>query len=162
MENKKLTNFKNSKTIVNKEKAKGKKVVFTNGCFDILHAGHVIYLTRARSFGDFLVLGLNSDNSIRQIKGKNRPIVEQSQRALVLAALDCIDCIVIFDEKDPEILIREIVPDILVKGADWDEDQIIGADFVKNKGGIIKRVIFEEDISTSKIIDKIGRLFYAK
>ena len=158
----KIVNFDKINTIIKKEKAKKKKIVFTNGCFDILHAGHVSYLSRASSFGDFLVLGLNSDESIKKIKGAKRPVVEQSQRAIVLSALTCIDCIVIFDQKDPEVLIKEVSPDILVKGADWEEDKIIGADFVKKNGGIIKRVKFEQDISTSGIIKRIGRLFYGK
>ena len=159
---KKVVSFDKIKNIIKAEKAKKKKIVFTNGCFDILHAGHICYLTKARSFGDFLVLGLNSDESIKKIKGANRPVVEQSQRSLILSALTCIDCIVIFDQKDPEVLIKEVSPDVLVKGADWEEDKIIGADFVKKNDGIVKRVEFEQDISTTRIIQRIGRLFYGK
>ena len=162
MDKEKVVSFDRIKNVINKEKARKKKIVFTNGCFDIIHAGHVNYLRQARSFGDFLVLGLNSDKSIRKIKGANRPVVEQRQRAIVLSALTSIDCIVIFDQKNPEILIKEVLPDILVKGADWEEDKIIGADFVKKNGGIIKRVKFEIDISTTRIIKRIGRLFYGK
>ncbi|WP_321493030.1 D-glycero-beta-D-manno-heptose 1-phosphate adenylyltransferase [uncultured Desulfobacter sp.] len=141
-------------------KIHGRTVVFTNGCFDILHAGHVAYLEKAKSFGDILVLGLNSDVSIRQIKGELRPVICQEQRARVVAALACVDHVVLFDAPDPEILIRCIVPDVLVKGADWPEDKIIGARFVKDCGGRVERVDFEEDISTSKIIERIGQRFY--
>ncbi|MCK5101016.1 MAG: D-glycero-beta-D-manno-heptose 1-phosphate adenylyltransferase [Desulfobacteraceae bacterium] len=162
MDNTKVVSFDRIKTIIKEEKVKKKKIVFTNGCFDILHAGHVSYLSKARSFGDFLVLGLNSDKSIKKIKGTNRPVVEQTQRALVLSALTCIDLIVIFDEQDPEVLIKEVRPDILVKGADWEEDEIIGASFVKKNGGAVKRIEFEQNISTTRIIKRIGRLFYGK
>jgi len=138
----------------------GRTVVFTNGCFDILHAGHVAYLEKAKSFGDVLVLGLNSDASVRQIKGDLRPVICQEQRARVVAALSCVDHVVLFDAPDPEDLIRGIVPQVLVKGADWPEDKIIGAQFVKGCGGRVARVAFEEDISTSKIIERIGQRFY--
>jgi len=156
----KVVSIDKIKSFINKEKNKNKKIVFTNGCFDILHAGHVSYLKLARSFGDFLVLGLDSDKSIKKIKGPDRPVVEENQRAIVLSALSCVDCIVIFDDGNPEMLIKEVVPDVLVKGADWEEKDIIGADFVKKNGGVIKRVQFEQDISTTIIIEKIGRLFY--
>ncbi|MCG8552710.1 MAG: D-glycero-beta-D-manno-heptose 1-phosphate adenylyltransferase [Desulfobacterales bacterium] len=140
----------------------GRTVVFTNGCFDILHAGHVAYLEKAKSLGDILVLGLNSDLSIRQIKGDLRPVICQTQRARVVAALGCVDHVVLFDAPDPEDLIRGIAPQVLVKGADWPEDKIIGADFVKGRGGRVARVAFEEDISTSKIIERIGQKFYGR
>ena len=143
-------------------KKNGKKIVFTNGCFDILHAGHVKYLTRAASLGDVLILGLNSDFSVKKIKGEKRPISGQEHRSLVVAALACIDHVVLFDESDPLILIETICPAVLVKGADWHEDQIIGADFVKNNGGRVERVALEPDISTTKIIEKIGNLYYGK
>jgi len=138
----------------------GRTIVFTNGCFDILHAGHVAYLEKAKSFGDILVLGLNSDASVRQIKGELRPVICQEQRARVVAALSCVDHVVLFDAPDPEHLIRNIAPHILVKGADWPEDKIIGAEFVKSCGGHVARVAFEQDISTSKIIERIGQRFY--
>lgn len=143
-----------------KYKTHGRTIVFTNGCFDILHAGHVAYLEKAKSFGDVLVLGLNSDVSIRQIKGELRPVICQEQRARVVAALGCVDHVVLFDAPDPEDLIQGIVPHVLVKGADWPEDKIIGARFVKSCGGRVERVVFEEDISTSKIIERIGQRFY--
>jgi rfaE bifunctional protein nucleotidyltransferase chain/domain len=138
----------------------GKTIVFTNGCFDILHAGHVTYLDRAARFGDVLVLGLNSDVSVRMIKGEKRPVTGQAHRATVVAALECVDHVVIFDEPDPAGLIENVCPHVLVKGADWAEDEIIGGDFVKAGGGCIKRVRLEPDISTTKIIERIGRLYY--
>ena len=133
----------------------GKRVVFTNGCFDILHAGHVRYLQAARSQGDILVVGLNSDASVRIIKDPNRPITNQNQRAEVLAGLWCVDYITIFDEPDPLQLILAIKPDVLVKGADWKEKDIIGADVVKANGGKVVRVEMVADISTSIIIERI-------
>lgn len=141
---------------------KSKRIVFTNGCFDILHAGHVEYLNLSATFGDVLILGLNSDQSVQTIKGDKRPVVGQEHRAYVMAGLGCIDHVVLFDEPDPGDLIQEVCPDVLVKGADWPEDQIIGADFVKANGGTIERVAFEHDISTTKIIEKIGQLYYGK
>lgn len=137
----------------------GKRVVFTNGCFDILHVGHVRYLTAARAKGDVLVLGLNSDVSVRSIKPDNRPIVNQDQRAEVLAGLTCVDYITIFDEPDPLALIRAVKPDILVKGADWEEAEIIGSDIVKSYGGKVVRVEVVPDISTSRIIQRILELY---
>ncbi len=133
----------------------GKRIVFTNGCFDILHVGHVRYLAAARSKGDVLVLGLNSDASVKSIKPDNRPIVGQEHRAEVLAGLACVDYITIFDEPDPLSLIRAIKPDILVKGADWEEAEIIGSDVVKTYGGKVVRVKVVPGISTSQIIQRI-------
>ena len=136
----------------------GKRIVFTNGCFDILHVGHVRYLTEARATGDVLVLGLNSDASVKSIKSDSRPVVSQDQRAEVLAGLACVDYITIFDEPDPLTLIRAIKPDILAKGADWEETKIIGSDVVKSYGGEIVRIKLVPDISTSRIIQRILRL----
>ena len=119
-----------------------KTIVFTNGCFDIIHAGHIKYLTHAASLGDILILGLNSDSSVKSIKGKKRPLIGQNHRSLVVAAIECIDHVVLFDESDPEILIETICPDVLVKGADWPEDQIIGANFVKKKRGTYRKGFF--------------------
>jgi len=132
-----------------------KKVVFTNGCFDILHSGHVDYLTKAKALGDILVVGLNSDKSIREIKGEKRPIVNEHNRGIILAALKPVDYIVLFDEETPADLIDDIIPDILVKGADWDIDKIVGKDTVLNNGGEVKTIKFVNDQSTSKIIDTI-------
>jgi len=133
----------------------GKQIVFTNGCFDILHVGHVRYLTTARSEGDVLVAGLNSDASVKSIKPDNRPIVTQEERAEVLAGLASVDFITIFDESDPLALIGAIKPDILVKGADWKEKEIVGADVVKACGGKVVRVEVVPGISTSRIIRRI-------
>ncbi|MBU0985888.1 MAG: D-glycero-beta-D-manno-heptose 1-phosphate adenylyltransferase [Proteobacteria bacterium] len=133
----------------------GKRVVFTNGCFDILHVGHVRYLHAARSAGDVLVVGLNSDKSVKIIKDSKRPIIGQNQRAEVLASLWCVDYITIFDEPDPLQLIKAIKPDVLAKGADWKEADIIGADVVKAHGGNVLRIEFVPDISTSRIIERI-------
>ena len=132
-----------------------KRIVFTNGCFDLMHAGHVSYLLTARQQGDLLVIGLNSDRSVRAIKGPARPIVEQAMRAQVLEALECVDYITIFDEPDPLQLILAVRPDVLVKGADWEENQIIGASEVEASGGRVVRVPLVPDISTSEIIRRI-------
>ena len=137
----------------------GKRIVFTNGCFDILHVGHVRYLTAARSKGDALVLGLNSDASVKSIKPDNRPIVSQDQRAEVLAGLACVDYITIFDEPDPLALIQTIKPDVLIKGADWKEAEIIGSDVVRSYGGSVVRIEIVPGISTSGIIQRILELY---
>jgi len=140
----------------------GKRIVFTNGCFDILHVGHVRYLAEARAKGDVLVLGLNSDASVKSIKFDNRPVVIQDQRAEVLAGLACVDYITIFDEPDPLLLIQAIKPDVLVKGADWEETNIIGSDVVKAYGGKVVRIKLVPDISTSRIIQRILELYGSK
>lgn len=136
-------------------KARGKKVVFTNGCFDILHPGHLRYLYAARQLGDYLVIGLNSDQSVQTIKGPERPIVGQAERAEMLAALEFVDRIVVFDEPDPFNVINELVPDVLVKGADWTEDAIIGSDVVKKAGGQVKTIPFVDGFSTTQIIQRV-------
>jgi D-beta-D-heptose 7-phosphate kinase/D-beta-D-heptose 1-phosphate adenosyltransferase len=137
----------------------GKQIVFTNGCFDILHSGHVRYLTAAKLQGDILVVGLNSDRSVQLIKGANRPIIEQGQRAEVLAALRFVDYVTFFDESDPLRLIASLRPDILVKGADWPLEKIIGADFIRKNGGRVVRIPVVPDISTSVIIARIRERF---
>ncbi len=144
--------------ITKKRREKGQIMVFTNGCFDILHAGHVDYLQKARKLGDFLVLGLNSDLSISKLKGPSRPVNTQDLRIEVLSALEYVDYIILFDEETPENLIKALKPDILVKGADWKEEEIVGADFVKSYGGKVVRIEFSYDISTTKIIEKIRNL----
>jgi len=133
----------------------GQRVAFTNGCFDILHAGHVRYLKAARATSDMLVVGLNSDVSVRAIKGTRRPLNPEALRAEVLAGLSCVDCVVLFDEPDPLALIEALQPDVLVKGADWAEDRIIGADVVKKRGGRVARIDLVPDISTTALIDRI-------
>ena len=135
----------------------GKTVVFTNGVFDLLHPGHVRYLRQARALGDALIVGVNADASVRRNKGPDRPINSQDERAEVLAALDCVDAVVIFDEDTPAEIIRAVQPDILVKGADWAADQIVGRDTVEARGGRVERVTVEEGYSTSSIVEKIRR-----
>jgi len=132
-----------------------KTVVFTNGCFDILHRGHVDYLQTARNCGDFLVVGLNSDASVRRLKGKNRPINEESARAAVLAALACVDMVVIFEEDTPFQLIQKLLPNMLVKGGDWPLDQIVGKDIVEQNGGSVRTISFTAGYSTTSAIEKI-------
>jgi D-glycero-beta-D-manno-heptose 1-phosphate adenylyltransferase len=136
-------------------KKTGQKIVFTNGCFDIIHAGHVEYLQQARRQGDFLVLGLNDDLSIRSIKGPDRPVNEELQRARVLAALGCVDAVVLFGEDTPINLITTLLPDVLVKGADWEEDEIVGAAEVKAAGGRVERIPFASQTSTTAMIRRI-------
>jgi rfaE bifunctional protein nucleotidyltransferase chain/domain len=158
----KLLSFSGIKAVCANYKAVGKKIVFTNGCFDILHAGHVKYLTKAAEFGDVLILGLNSDHSVKCIKGEKRPVIGQDHRAYLLSALFCVDHVVLFDEPDPRRLIEAVCPDILVKGADWQENEILGGDFVRRNKGRIERVALEPDISTTRIIERIGELYYGK
>ena len=137
----------------------GKIVVFTNGCFDLLHVGHVRYLTAARKEGDLLVVGLNSDASIKMIKGRQRPIVEQAQRSEIVASLQVVDYVTFFDEPDPLRLIQRLKPAVLVKGADWSTEDIVGADFVKSRGGRVVRVPLVKDMSSSNIIERIMKRF---
>ncbi|MCM8760650.1 MAG: D-glycero-beta-D-manno-heptose 1-phosphate adenylyltransferase [Candidatus Omnitrophica bacterium] len=138
-------------------RARHKKIVFTNGCFDILHVGHVEYLKKARALGDVLIVGLNSDSSVRLIKGASRPINSQADRAKILASLYFIDYVTIFDEPTPERLIKKIRPHILVKGADWKASEIAGGDFVKSYGGRVARIPLVKGYSTTALIKKMGR-----
>lgn len=138
----------------------GKKIVFTNGCFDFLHVGHVRYLKAARAQGDVLVVGVNSDGSVRQIKGPRRPVVPEDERAEVLASLACVDFVTLFDEPDPAMIIRFLMPDVLVKGADWAKDAIVGRDIVEGAGGRVVRIPLTEGVSTSGLIEKILASFH--
>ena len=140
---------------LDRERSAGRRVVFTNGCFDLLHLGHVRYLDAARRLGERLVVGLNSDASVARIKGPRRPINPQTDRAEMLAALACVDWVVIFDEDDPLDLITCLRPDILVKGADWPKDQIVGADVVLAGGGRVETIAVVPGVSTSTLIDRI-------
>lgn len=133
----------------------GKKIVFTNGCFDILHLGHIDYLSKARDLGDILVIGLNTDLSVKKIKGSTRPIQDEISRSMVLAALGFVDAVVFFGEETPYNLIKATQPDILVKGADYKPEDIVGYDIVKNKGGKIVTIEFLEGYSTTAIEKKI-------
>jgi rfaE bifunctional protein nucleotidyltransferase chain/domain len=141
-------------------KRAGKSIVFTNGCFDFLHVGHVRYLKAAKAQGDVLVVGLNSDDSVRQIKGARRPVVPEDERAEILASLACVDFVTLFDEPDPAMLIRFLMPDVLVKGADWAMDAIVGRDIVEAAGGRVVRIPLTEGVSTSGMIEKILASFH--
>jgi D-beta-D-heptose 7-phosphate kinase/D-beta-D-heptose 1-phosphate adenosyltransferase len=136
-------------------RAAGKTVVFTNGVFDLLHPGHVRYLAEARARGNALIVGVNSDRSVRAIKGPARPVTPQHERAEVLSALSSVDAVVVFDENDPREVISEIQPDVLVKGADWAADRIIGRDVVEARGGRVVRIAFAPGFSTTSMIEKI-------
>lgn len=133
----------------------GKRVVFTNGVFDLLHPGHVRYLKQAQALGDALIVGVNSDRSVRSNKGEGRPITPEGERAEILAALDCVDAVAIFDEDTPHDIIAAVQPDILVKGADWGEDAIVGRDIVEARGGRVVRIAIEPGHSTSAIVKRI-------
>ena len=136
-------------------RAAGRTVVFTNGVFDLLHVGHLRYLQQARALGDALIVGLNSDRSVREVKGADRPITAEDERAEILEALACVDAVVIFDEPTPHDLIEALQPDILVKGADWAADAIVGRDIVEERGGRVVRVPIEPGHSTTALIEKI-------
>ena len=140
--------------IVRKLKKSGKKIVFTNGCFDILHIGHIRILKKAKSFGDVLIIGLNSDLSVKKIKGKHRPVISENERAEVLSAISSIDFIVKFSQPTPYQLIKKIMPDILVKGADWKSEKIVGSEFAKK----VVRIPLAKGRSTTKIIEKLKNL----
>ncbi len=136
----------------------GKKIVFTNGCFDILHRGHLDYLARAADFGNILVAGVNTDASVKRLKGEGRPMNNEQDRAFQLAALLCIDTVCLFDEDTPEELIRTVRPDVLVKGGDYTIDKIVGADFVQQYGGSVEIIPFVPGYSTSALIANIKKL----
>jgi rfaE bifunctional protein nucleotidyltransferase chain/domain len=133
----------------------GKKLVFTNGCFDILHVGHVRYLNAARALGDALVVAINSDRSVREIKGSARPVVTELERAEVIAGLSSVDYVCIFDDPTPKQVIDAIVPDVLVKGADWGISEIVGRDTVESAGGVVRNIQLVEGASTTDIIQKV-------
>ncbi len=153
------TDISTLSTSVNTLKQAGKRIVFTNGCFDIIHVGHVRYLKEARNLGDVLIVGVNSDESVKTIKGQNRPIVPQEERAEVLLALRCVDFVVIFNEPDPYNTIAAVKPDVLVKGGDWGIDQIIGRDIVESYGGKVCTIPFIEGASSTNIIENIIRKY---
>jgi D-glycero-beta-D-manno-heptose 1-phosphate adenylyltransferase len=156
---KKICTLGEAQTNCDALKNSGKRIVFTNGCFDILHPGHARYLSSARALGDYLIVALNSDRSVRAIKGTKRPIFPETMRAELLAALACVDCVVIFDQDNPLQIIKSLLPHILAKGGDWQEEQIIGADVVKAGGGEVRRIPFVTGYSTTDIIDKIVRRY---
>lgn len=146
-------------TLIAMEKGRGKRIVFTNGCFDLLHVGHVKYLQKARNLGDILVLGLNSDASVRRLKGPKRPLIDQDERAHLLAALDCIDYVTVFDEDTPLELIKALKPHILAKGGDYSLDGVVGKEIVESYGGRVELVTFVDGKSTTNIIDRILELY---
>lgn len=141
----------------NRLKAKGKKIVFTNGCFDLLHPGHVRYLSAAKKLGDHLIVAVNSDRSVKAIKGPQRPIFPEEARAELVAALSFVDTVVIFDEDNPQRVIECLLPNVLVKGEDWSEAEIVGADVVRDAGGEVKRIPFSTGFSSTDIINKIKK-----
>jgi len=142
---------------VKRLQAAGKTAVFTNGVFDLLHTGHVRYLTRARALGDALIVGVNSDGSARSNKGDRRPITPEAERAEIVGALSAVDAVVVFDEATPRELIAALRPDVLAKGADWAEDAIVGRDIVEARGGTVARIPVEQGYSTTNIIERIRR-----
>ncbi len=146
-----------AQSLVKSWQAKGEKVVFTNGCFDLLHLGHVDYLEKARSLGDRLVIGLNTDDSVSRFKGSERPLQDQNSRARILAALQFVDAVVFFNEDTPLNLISELLPNVLVKGSDYLAENIVGADVVKKAGGKVETIDFVPGYSTTRIVEKIKR-----
>ncbi len=140
-----------------RDKRNGRRVVFTNGCFDLLHPGHIRSLEQARELGDALIVGLNSDASVRQLKGEGRPVMAERERAEILAALECVDAVVIFDELTPREVITRFLPDVLVKGADWPGDQIVGREEVEAAGGRVVSIPVVPGYSTSDILRKIRK-----
>lgn len=157
MINTKIKNINQLKKITAKLRKQGKKIVFTNGCFDLLHYGHVKYLQEAKKNGDILVVGINSDASLRRIKGKKRPLVNESDRLKTIAALESVDYVVKFNEDTPFNTIKAVEPDILIKGADWKKQDIVGGNFVSSYGGRIKAIKLIPGRSTTNLIRKIAK-----
>ena len=154
----KIMTWDQAKAAVEACRKEGRRVVFTNGCFDFLHVGHVRYLTEARALGDVLILGLNSDRSTREIKGPDRPITPEDQRAEVLAALSVVDVVVVFDQPDPLALITSLQPDVLVKGGDWPVERIVGREVVESRGGRVLSLPLTPGISTTAILSRIRKI----
>ena len=148
--------------IIKNLKARGKRIVFTNGCFDLLHLGHVRYLEKAKSLGDILVVGVNSDSSVRKLKGPKRPILPEGERTEILSGLGCVDYITVFNEADPLKLITSLKPNLLVKGGDWRREQIVGREVVEGSGGELVVIPFVKGASTSNVIDVILKRFQKK
>lgn len=151
----KIVDFEKIRVIAEKYRFEKKVIGFTNGCFDIIHVGHVTYLEKAKNLVDVLIVGLNSDKSVRRIKGEKRPINNEHDRALVLSALESVDWVVIFEEDTPFELIKTIKPHVLIKGADWKDKGVVGADFVESYGGAVKFIDFLDNRSTTNMIDRI-------
>ena len=149
--------LKDNIEIINRIKAERKKIVFTNGCFDLLHVGHVRYLAQAKKLGDFLIIGLNSDNSVKELKGEDRPMNSFEDRATLLSAIESVDSVIMFEEQTPENLIKDIVPDILVKGGDYNIEDIVGYKTVMQNGGQVKTLSFYDGYSSTNYINKIKK-----
>ena len=149
--------FEDNIEIINRIKAERKKIVFTNGCFDLLHVGHVRYLAQAKKLGDFLIIGLNSDSSVKELKGKDRPINSFEDRATLLSAIESVDLVIMFEEQTPENLIKDIVPDVLVKGGDYNIEDIVGYQIVIQNGGQVKTLSFYDGYSSTNYINKIKK-----
>ena len=143
--------------IINRIKAERKKIVFTNGCFDLLHVGHIRYLAQAKKLGDFLIIGLNSDSSVKELKGEDRPINSFEDRANLLSAIESVDLVIMFEEQTPKNLIKDIVPDILVKGGDYNIEDIVGYQTVMQNGGQVKTLSFYDGYSSTNYINKIKK-----
>jgi len=151
----KIKSRKEAETIAKYWASKGEKMAFTNGCFDIVHRGHIDYLSKAKDLGTKLILGLNTDASVQRLKGPQRPVVDEQSRAILMAALQFIDLVVFFDEDTPYELIKALQPDILVKGSDYNAEEIVGYDILMAKGGKVETIDFVEGFSTSSIVEKI-------
>ena len=155
MSEKVLTNTQLA-TILDQARAQKKRIVFTNGCFDLMHIGHTRYLQAAKALGDVLIVGVNSDASVRSLnKSPDRPIVSDAQRAEVVAALGCVDYVILFNEPDPQSLIAALQPDVLVKGGDWPVERIVGREIVEARGGVVKTIPLVPDMSTTSLIQRI-------
>ena len=149
--------LKDNIEIINRIKAEKKKIVFTNGCFDLLHVGHIRYLAQAKKLGEFLIIGLNSDSSVKELKGEDRPINSFEDRATLLSAIESVDLVIMFEEQTPENLIKDIVPDILVKGGDYNIEDIVGYQTVIQNGGQVKTLSFYDGYSSTNYINKINK-----
>ena len=149
--------LKDNIEIINRIKDQRKKIVFTNGCFDLLHVGHIRYLSQAKKLGDFLIIGLNSDSSVKELKGEDRPINSFEDRATLLSAIESVDLVIMFEEQTPENLIKDIMPDILVKGGDYNIEDIVGNQTVIQNGGQVKTISFYDGYSSTNYINKIKK-----
>jgi rfaE bifunctional protein nucleotidyltransferase chain/domain len=150
-----IVSRKEVKEISKKLKEEGKKIVFTNGCFDLIHKGHIYLLQEAKKLGDVLIVGINSDKSVKRIKGEKRPILKQEERTFIIDNIKGVDYVVLFDEETPYELIKEICPDFLVKGGDYKEEEVVGGEFVKKSGGKVVIIPYLENFSTTKLIERI-------
>ena len=161
-EEKILRSYDEAEEVAEELRKKGKKIVFTNGCFDIIHSGHIKTFFEAKKHGDILFVGINTDSSVRRIKGDKRPILPIDVRATVVAGCEAVDFVVPFDEDTPEKIIKKIKPDVLLKGEDWPEEKIVGADLVKRRGGKVVRIKLVKGISTTEIINEIAKRYCNK